>query len=175
MNLFTIITLIAAIVSVIISIYATRYKNTKGALNFSALLLAGALYAIGYTFELTGTSVADFRFGLYIQYLGIPFIPFFWILFTLQFVGKQKWITWKLITPLLFLSIVTFILNFTNDFHHLYYKEIGINNSGPFPISVLDKGPWYWVYIAYINIATLFGNLLLIKCILKHRQYTVNK
>jgi len=167
MNLFAIITLIAAIVSGIISIYATRYKNTKGALNFSALLLAGALYAIGYTIELSGTSVADFRFGLYIQYLGIPFIPFFWILFTLQFVGKQKWITWKLITPLLFLSMVTFVLNFTNDFHHLYYKEIGLNNSGPFPISVLEKGPWYWVHIAYINIATLFGNLLLIEMFIK--------
>jgi signal transduction histidine kinase len=167
MNIFIAITLISAIVSGLIAIYATRYKNTKGALSFSALLLAGSLYAIGYTFELTGTSVADFRFGLYIEYLGIPFIPFFWILFTLQFVGKQKWINWKLITPLLFLSIVTFVLHFTNDFHHLYYKEIKIDNSGPFPISQLVKGPWYWVYIAYINIATLFGNLLLIEMFIK--------
>lgn len=167
MNIFAKATLISSIVSCLISIYALRFRKTKGALSFSALVFAVSLYALGYTFELVGSNVEDFRFGLYIEYLGIPFIPFFWLIFTIQFVGKQKWLNWKLITPLLSISVIIFVLNYTNEFHHLYYKDIRLDDSGPFPIALLIKGPWYWVNIAYINIAILVGNILLIEMLVK--------
>jgi len=167
MNIYAIITLIAAIITAFLSVYALRYRRTRGALSFSGLCFAAAAYAMGYVLELNGTSIEEFRFGLYIEYLGIPFIPFFWIVFTLQITENQKFINWKTIMPLLSISCITLVLNYTNQYHNLYYKDIQLDNSGQFPVALLIKGPWYWVHIAYINVATLLGNVLLVKYLFK--------
>jgi len=44
---------------------------------------------------------------------------------------------------------MTLILNYTNDFHHLFYKKIYMNDYGLFPIVEIIQGPWYWVNIIY--------------------------
>jgi signal transduction histidine kinase len=159
---FQILLLFTSFIFIFLSIYSLQFRKTRGALIFSALMLAGAFYSFGYSFEVISTTVEDIRFWLYIEYIGIPAIPSLWLIFALQFTGKKNWLTLHLIILMAAISLTTLLVNYTNNFHHWFYKGIEIDTSGTIPVTVLIKGNWYWVHIAYSNIAILIGNLLFI-------------
>lgn len=162
MYVFRFILIFTTFVFVFLSIYAFSYRKSRGALVFSALMLAGAFYSLGYSFEIASSTVDQIRFWLRIEYIGIPAIPTLWLIFALQFTGNKKWLSPPLIALLAGISFTTFLIHYTNDWHHWYYREIAIDHTGPFPLALLSKGPWYWVHIAYSNLVILIGNLLFI-------------
>ena len=61
------------------------------------------------------------------------------------------------------LSFATLVLDFTSASHHLFYRTVGLDTTGPFPTLILEKGVWYWVHIAYANLAILIGNIFLVQ------------
>ena len=50
----------------------------------------------------------------------------------------------------------------TNKYHHLHYKSVELDNSGPFPLLSLETGPWYIVHTAYFYILLIWGVILLV-------------
>ncbi len=162
MHVFRFILIFTTFVFVFLAVYAFGYRKSRGALVFSALMLAGAFYSFGYSFEIASTTVEQIRYWLRIEYIGIPAIPTLWLIFAVQFTGNKKWLSPPLIALLAGISFTTFIIHYTNDMTHWYYRQVAIDHSGPFPVALLVKGPWYWVHIAYSNLAILIGNLLFI-------------
>ena len=71
MHVFQFILIFTTFIFVFLTIYAFTYRKSKGALTFSALMLAGAFYSFGYAFEIASTTVEHIRFWLYIEYIGI--------------------------------------------------------------------------------------------------------
>jgi len=167
MNNYSVITFISAVISLAMSIYGYKYRKSIGAKYFSFLTLVGAIYAFGYAFELTASSVEEIRFWLYVEYIGIPFIPTAWLLFAFEYTGKTKWINPKTIITLFSLSFSTLIFNYTNNFHHLFYRSIDLSLYHGATASILWKGPLYWIHVAFINIAILVGNLLFLEKFLR--------
>ncbi len=162
MYVFRFILVFTTFVFIFLSIYSFSYRKARGALMFSALMLAGAFYSFGYTFELASVTIDQLKFWLRVEYIGIPAIPTLWLIFAIQFTGNKKWLSPPFVVLLAGISFATFIIHYTNDLHHWYYAGISIDKSGPFPVAMLTKGPWYWVHIAYSNLAILVGNLLFI-------------
>ena len=163
MNAFRFILIFATFLFAFLSVYSFSYRKSKGAFVFSLLMLAGAFYSFGYSFEIASTTIEQIRFWLRIEYIGIPAIPTLWLIFALQFTGNKRWMSPPLIAILAGISFSTLIIHYTNDMHHWFYKEIAIDDSGSFPVTLLVKGPWYWVHIAYSNFTILIGNLLFIE------------
>lgn len=120
------------------------------------VMIAASLYSFGYAFEFVSVDIESIKFWLKVEYVGIPFISTLWLLLVLHFTGfykyVQKWV------PLLFvIPILTLIFHYTNDVHHLFYKEMTLFCNDDLTVVETVKGPWYWVHILYNYLEALAG------------------
>lgn len=128
------------------------------------------VYSLGYMFELSGSTAQEIFLALRIEYLGIPYVAVFWFLFALEY-NKYK-IKNKALYALLFvIPVITTIMLYTNNRHHLYYREFGVDASGAFPVAVIVKGTWYYVEFAYQQLLSLAGVALFYAMTRKARGY----
>lgn len=129
---------------------------------FGFMMLGVAIWALSYGFELSSTSLKQMLFWIDVEYLGISFIPAFWLLFLLKFTGKDKWLNTRNFLIVMSLPIITLLMVWTNKYHHLHYKSVGVDSSGPFPLLSIETGPWYIVHTIYFYVLLLWGVYLLV-------------
>ena len=159
---FTVILLTAVAVDAILAVYAFIHRRTAASLALGGLMVAAAFHSFGYAFELASPDLAGMMFWTHIEYLGIVSLPIFWILLAARYTGRDKWLTRPVMGFMVLFAAATLTLNYTNSWHHLYYKSLGVDAGGPFPVIAIGKGLWYWINQVYINAAVLIGNVLLI-------------
>lgn len=155
---FSLVLLVSAFMLIYIGYFSL--KRDKGYVSIS--LLPISIYALGYAFELLCTSIEGVKFWIKVEYLGISFIPVVWLMFVLNFTGYRDSLKKYKIVLLYIIPVTTLILNYTNDFHHLFYKKLYMNNDSIFPIVEMIQGPWYWVNIVYTYALFFIGLMILI-------------
>lgn len=148
------------------ALYALRHRNAAGASSIALFMLALSVYSAGYGCELLNDTLRGIIFCLRIEYIGVSFIPPLYIITVAQIATRRKWRMTPATALLVGLSVLTLFFHYTNEYHHLFYAGVTIDRTGPFPVAVLEKGPWYWFHIAYINIGLLFVNYLLIRMLM---------
>ncbi|RZK18248.1 MAG: PAS domain-containing sensor histidine kinase, partial [Flavobacterium sp.] len=121
-----------------------------------------AIWSIAYGLELASSSLAQIKFFINIEYIGITTLPLSWFLFCLHLSGKEIWYKrpWNM-GVLSFVTILTTIVVWTNDWHHLYFKSITVDHSGYFPMANLEIGVGYKVFTSYFYVLLAIGNYLL--------------
>lgn len=129
---------------------------------FGFMMLGIAIWALSYGLELSSTSLEQMLFWINVEYLGIAFIPAFWLLFLLKFTGKDKWLNTKYLYAFMLLPLITLLMVWTNKYHHLHYKSVSLDDSGPFPLLSLETGPWYIVHTIYFYTLLVWGVILLV-------------
>lgn len=157
-NFFSLVLLVSALVLLYIGYFS--WKRDK--LYVSISLLPVSLYAFGYAFEILCTSIEGVKFWIKVEYLGVSFLSVVWLIFALNFTGFKEKFKNSILMLLYIMPVITLILNYTNDFHHLFYKNLYMNYNGIFPIVEVIEGPWYWVNIAYTYALMFMGLTILI-------------
>jgi len=130
---------------------------------FGYMLFSIGICSLSYGFELLSTTLEQMLFWQNIEYLGIVFIPVFWLLFILKFTGRDKYLTIKNFIWILSIPVITLLMVWTNSFHYLHFKSISIDFSESFPLLSVEFGPWYYVYTLYFYILLALGLVMLIK------------
>lgn len=130
---------------------------------FGYMLFSIGICSLSYGFELLSTTLEQMLFWQNIEYLGIVFIPVFWLLFILKFTGRDKYLTIKNFIWILSIPVITLLMVWTNSFHYLHFKSISIDFSESFPCLSVEFGPWYYVYTLYFYILLALGVVMLIK------------
>ena len=142
--------------SFFLSGYGLSRKRVDGALEFAGFMAASALYAVGYAVELTQGELAGMLAALRIEYLGIPFVPFFWLLFSRRFTGKPPLGR----GPTLLMAAAaaaTTLLFWTDPLHRLFYARTWVRTDSPFPLIAFERGPAYWAHNAYSELLLAAG------------------
>ena len=152
-----------AVLSAANGLYALRFRRAPAAAAFAGLAACSCLYALGYAFELGSGTLARMLFWNKVQYLGIAFIPFFWVLVAARFSGTGTRASRPALAGLLLVCALTLFFDWTNASHHVFYRSVAVDAAGRFPVIVLGKGPWYWVHTLTMNLALVAGNLILIR------------
>ena len=153
--------------TLLMALCGTSRLHAAGAKAYIGLMLSVAIYSFGYALELSSTTLEGIISSLRIEYLGIPFIPAFWIIIALQYTGIGKALPRWVFVGVFIIPLVTFILHYTNSHHHLFYKTLSINNSAPFPVADISRGVWYHVHMFYLNMCILVGNIIFLRMILR--------
>jgi PAS domain S-box-containing protein len=149
-NLFLSALLMAATYCSLFMCYLSwKRRQIPIAVSYGLGLLTSAFYTFGYAFEIISTTMEEIRFWLRIEYIGIPFGTAAWFIMVLQYTGRQKAITSKRIALLLIVPIITFIAHNTNEWHHLFYRSMSIDESKGFPLISLVTGPLYKIHVGY--------------------------
>jgi diguanylate cyclase (GGDEF)-like protein len=155
--------------SLLLSFYALKHRHTPAALPFAAAMLIITFYSCGYAFELYNVTLEGIKLALRIEYIGISFIPVVWLILAIVYTGRQKILTPAVYCLLFFIPAMTLILHYTNDMHHLFYENLEISTTPPFPLAVITKGIWYHVHIINSNVSALIGNTLYILWIIRNK------
>ncbi|MFC3803858.1 histidine kinase N-terminal 7TM domain-containing protein [Cohnella sp. GCM10012308] len=150
--------------------YSWQNRETPISVSYGLGVLSASFYTFGYAFQLVSTTVDQMLFWIHVQYLGIPFAPFIWVIMILQFTGNQKMITKKSIALLSTGPLCILISHFTNPWHHLFYKDMALDYSQGFPLIILDRGPLFYLHIVYVCSYYLAGIGLLVHMYLKSRR-----
>ncbi len=144
------------------------------------MMLSNAIWSLGYGFELAANTLSMMRFFINIEYIGITTLPVCWFLFCLNLAGKECWYKKPLnLFVLLGVSLLTIILVWTNDYHHLHYRSVKVDSTGPFPMLLLEPGIWYRCFIVYFYLLIGLGSYLILKTfsraepIYRRQNYTI--
>ncbi len=129
---------------------------------FGYMVFGIGIWSLSYGFELSSTTLEQMLFWINIEYLGIALMPAFWFLFILKFTGRDKWLNTRNFIWIISIPLTTLLMVWTNNFHHLHYKSVSIDNSGSFPLLSIETGPWYLIHTLYFYILLAWGVVMLI-------------
>lgn len=122
---------------------------------FGVFCLTTQIYLLGYLLEINAGSLQDMFFWNQVQYFGIPFFPALWLIVSILYTGKGKYLKGFSGMLVFAIPLTTFFLRLTNGWHHWFYSEIKLQQFRGVNFMLLSKGPWYFVQVAYV-LLTLF-------------------
>jgi diguanylate cyclase (GGDEF)-like protein len=158
---------ISAVVMLILFIYVIAFRRRSiGAWQFLGIMVACIFWAFGYAMSITLVDVNWKIFFYNVAQFGPDFSPIFWLFLILEHTGRKHILQKKWIYTVLILPVVTTILMWTNNWHHLLRKAVTVNhfNAGTSYIST-ERGPWYIVESVYAYIIIAVGFFFLIQFI----------
>src|SRR5215217_5066696 len=127
------------------------------------MMLANAIWSLGYGFELASTTLNQAKSFINIEYLGITSLPLTWFLFCLKLSGKENWYKNRLaLSALIIVPLFTVLLVWTNHYHHLHYVDYYLDRSSDFPTVAIVPGISYYLFTVYFYVLLAIGNYLLI-------------
>src|SRR2546423_9520952 len=156
----------SAIISAALALTAWYRRQASGAIAFCLLMLAVAEYSLGYALELTHSDLPTVLFWDNLEWLGATLAPMLWLIFVLQYTGRGRWLTRRTIVLLTITPLVTLLLVWTNQYHHLIEYNIHMDTSGSFAALALTRGVGYWIDIVYSYVLLLIGAFLIFLLIL---------
>lgn len=140
------------------------FQRMGGAIRwFAIMMLCVSVWSIFYAIELSCSTLEDMMFWIRLEYIGISFLPATWIMFMIKFVGKDKWLTLRnRIIIFSFPSLALFFV-WTNNWHHIHYETVSVDNNGSFPLLAITPGIWYHIHTVFFYFMLLWGILLLLQ------------
>jgi len=157
---------VSTILAFITAAMTWRRRANPGSVTFSLLMLSLCAWSFASVFEAGAATVANKLFWSKWQYIGIPFLPPLWMIFTFDFTNwhiLHKRNHWMLFV----IPFITLGLAFTNELHGLLWSEISIP-PGALNIGVYDHGTWFYVHIAYSYLMMLAGSIRLFSALFKY-------
>ena len=136
-----------------------QYRDKRAGRPLTLLLFLLGWWAIGYGRELTFHDLAPILFWVRLEYVAIVFVPVSWLYFVLQYGGYSTRAVYRLIAISVIIPVIALVGVWTNDFHHLFYKQIFLQNVEPFTLFKPVYGPLFWLDILY-NYAMLIAGML---------------
>lgn len=165
-DLFVLILLMVTFIGAGMAFYARRYKTAVANI-FVWFMVASAEWALTYAFELQSMERGLKLLWAKAEYLGFVTLPVLWLLLALGYTGNVRLLRGRYLTALFVIPLITLSLVFTNEAHHLIWQEVTLSAGAPFPVLIMDYGPWFWVHTAYSFSCVLFGLLLYLYDLIK--------
>ncbi len=154
---------IAGALCAAVGIYLWQHRRLVAAGHFGVLLLASSWWTIAYALELTATTPVSAYFWTRLQYFGITLVPPFWLLAIRGYTQQPKTRNKRLHFFLIVGMVITLIIVWTNEYHHLFYPALYWDGTKELAKFTYDYGPLFYINAAYTYVLLALGTLLLIK------------
>ncbi|MDK2980183.1 MAG: hypothetical protein PWQ55_530 [Chloroflexota bacterium] len=158
---FALVYVIASLLSLITAAMTWQRRSNPGNMPFSLLMLSLAIWSFASIFEAGAISPEGKLFWSKWQYIGISTLPALWLYFSAEFTNRRFNYLWIIFI----IPMVTMGMAFTNEYHHLLWKDI-IMQPGPLNIAIYVHGLWFYIHIIYSYLLLLIGTFWLIKGLL---------
>jgi len=149
---------LAALVMVVV---VARHRTMRIETTYSVLMSTLAVWSLAVVLEHASVELAAKIFWMKMSYLGILSLPISWLVLTLRYANKEQWLSRRNLVLLAVLPTITLVLVWTNDMHHLMWKDIWLDTSYSPPIDDVTHGAWFWIQAAYSYLLIFLGTLVL--------------
>ncbi|MBE0700271.1 MAG: diguanylate cyclase [Acholeplasmataceae bacterium] len=150
-------------IAILLVVFVSSYTVTRRGTDVAKFLLLLSIFTLfhtsGYLIEINSTQIENILFWNQIQYLGIPFATFAWIMLAISYTTKKK-VPKKYVVVFSVIPIIIFLARLTNVWHGLFYTSIHLNYDIGFPTAVFGKGFFYYIQASYILLIVLIVNVI---------------
>jgi signal transduction histidine kinase/PAS domain-containing protein len=151
----------AALLSGVLAFLAWQRRTALGAPTFALFMLASGLWCLAYGLEITAVDPTTKLFWAQVQYLGISTVGVFCFIFVLQY-GRQWRPTLRHLILLFIIPALTITVAWLEPDVGLLWREITLDDSGPFPSLTFEYGPVFWLIVSYSYGLLLAGTVILL-------------
>ena len=153
--LLTFLLICSAALNIFIAVRALVVK-TAISKTFFFLCVSIALYSAGYAMELSSSQLEQLLMWNAVKYIGLPFIPAFWLIFSLQYTNREHLLLPGVKLAIFTIPVLTLVMRYTNSWHYLFYTSVTVVNE-IFPVLYVEKGPWYLIHGVFMTFCVLFS------------------
>lgn len=170
------INIFGSFISILVAIGAWQRKNEiNGGRYLTTLMLLTTTWSFAAALELALPELTQKLWSAKIQYISIPSVPLLFLLYSIEY-NKQGWRLNKYHRIYLsIIPIITMLLAFTNDWHHLIwtsYAPSTLDNN----IIIYKHGVWFWIgTVGYAYLMTFFGTLIFFYGIKQRTSININQ
>jgi PAS domain S-box-containing protein len=155
-----IISIVACITSLFIARSAWQRRRTAGANFFFGVVVAVVWVTFWYIFEAaSGFDVDAYLTFTKLEYIGLMYIPVFWLLFSMTYGSKVPRISHRGQLILLLAPLITISLAWTNEWHGLIWRVPLLIDRNGIPTFEPVYGGWFWVSAIYNYTIFLIGSI----------------
>ena len=147
------------------AILAWRERPEAGA-TWLTLLLAGQVWWTTFlVLELEAPTLAAKSLWYDVQWVGVVLIPVGWLLFALEYTGRDRRVTPGFIAALLVVPVATLTVVAVGDPWGLITvdREVAATAVGSF--LRVDTGPWYYVIAGYTYLLGMIGSIPILRLV----------
>jgi signal transduction histidine kinase len=172
---YSLIYLLTAVASFIVAFLAIQRKIVIGAWELFFLGFAVSESSYFSFFESMCVSPDQKVFWSAMSYFGGATIPVFYLLFVLRFTELLKFKEIRLGCFLFLYPIITIVLAFTNEYHHLFWS--GFSPIDPQTNAMLYvRGAWFWIgFVMYNYLILSIATFYLFRFLYRNRKKRVYK
>ncbi len=161
--------LIAAIVSAIVVIYAWMRRSASGALALFVLAIFVLEWILSYSLEIMGMGLETKYFWGVMEYIGIAFVPYGWLIFSIAYSGQERILSRRFLILTALIPSVTVLLAWTTRWHGLVWSEYHIASQGIFSALEVSHGPWFFVHLFYSYTILVIGAYFLVRVLFQRK------
>lgn len=155
--------LLALVISTGLGIIVWRRRPGTGVVPFLVLIAGVTEWVAGSALETMAVDLSAKLVVSRLNYIGITVVPAAWLVFTLEYTGRQQWITRRNLRWLAVEPVLVQIVVWTNSLHHLFWTETGIRTLDSFVFLDVSFGALFWIHATYSYLLMLAGSVLLIR------------
>lgn len=158
-----ILLLLGGIIGIITFLFLIKIRHSPGVKYWLIWQLASSFWAFMYAFEYSASDIESKLFWSKLSYFGIVYCAVSFFFFSFEFSSKFRYLRKRLIIILYSISTLFILSPFTNELHHLHWKDYYIipetNATG------YVYGPLFWIFFVFtysllisatINVVSVF-------------------
>jgi PAS domain S-box-containing protein len=149
--------ILAAAMSFAMAIFVWRRRPAPGATALAWLLLGLTWWSAGYAKELASTGLSAKLLWNAVAYGGVVTVPTAWFALVLQYTGRVRRLSPRIVALLSIEPLATLLLAWTNDSHGLFYSRTALGTAGALSVLNPTYGVWFWVNVVYCYLLVVLG------------------
>ncbi|MDS0297747.1 ATP-binding protein [Halogeometricum sp. S1BR25-6] len=161
MNPLVVMLFVSVAVGSAAAIRAWRERPEPGATPLVAMLSGQCWWSACIIFKLQAAGIAEKLLWTRLGWLGVVVIPVAWLLFALEYTGRDQFAHPRHVVLLSVVPAITVVLAATGDHHQLLYVQSYLVDANGI-VQVHQGGHWYWFVAGYTYLLGLSGVILLV-------------
>ena len=157
--------LTAVVTGTAAAILAWRERPEAGATWLTVLLVGQVWWTTFLVFELEAPTLAAKSLWYDVQWAGVVVIPVGWLLFALEYTGRERYVTPRFVAALFVAPAVTVAVVALGDPWGLVVADREVASTAVGSFLRVDTGPWYYAIAGYTYLLGLFGSVPILQLV----------
>ncbi len=157
----------AVILSALLAAFTWRRRPATGAIPLALTMFFTAEWSLFYILELLAPTLQEKFFWESLEYIGVVAIPVTWLMFALQYSGRERWVTPTNVSLICLIPVLTLLFFWTTPQWGWMRREMWLVDRGPFTLIGKTYASWFWISLAYNYLLILMGTALLVQALLR--------
>jgi len=141
---------------------AWRERPEPGATPLAAMLAGQVWWSTFFVFELRAPTLAGKTLYSNVQWVGVVLIPVAWLLFALEYTGRDRYLRPRYVALLSVVPAATVGFALAGDPYDLLYLDTTLVADGGAATLRRVGGPWFWIVTGYTYLLGLLGSIPLL-------------